>query len=68
MAGIKKDPNKEYSENWGGYRGGGRKRKSEGGRVRLQLSLSIEQRTKIKELAKQANKDVSSFVLSKIFD
>lgn len=68
MPGIKKDPTKEYSENWGGYRGGGRKRKSENGRVQLQLSLTEEQRTKIKELAKLENKDVSSFVLSKIFN
>ena len=52
----------------GGMRqGSGRKRKSENGRVVMQISLTEDERSKIKEMAKLANKDVSGFIKDLIF-
>lgn len=49
-----------------GYHGGGRPRKSENGRVHLQLSYTEEQKEEIKNLAAELNVTVSQLVLDAI--
>lgn len=51
-----------------GYHGGGRKRKSEAGRVSFCVSCTEEQREAIKKKAEDMNMTVSELILSSVLN
>ena len=66
MAGVKKDPNKTYSPNYGGKReGGGRKMLYECGRQQLAISCSKAQKKAIQNAASEAGMTTAAYVLEK---
>ena len=67
MAGVKKDPNKTYSPNYGGVREGqGRKKLYEGGRQQVAFSCSMAQKEALQAAASAAGLTVSAYILQKL--
>ena len=50
-----------------GYHGGGRKRKSDGGRQSFNVSCTQEEKEKIKSLAKKNGLTVSEMIITSVF-
>lgn len=69
MPGVKKDPSREYSPNWGGKRDNlaGRVGRKPTGRQKIYRTLSIagtdEEVSRIRELAEESGKSVSRYVI-----
>ena len=67
MAGVKKDPNKTYSPNYGGRRTGqGRKKLYDGGRQQVAFSCSAAQKEALQAAAARENLTVSAYILQKL--
>ena len=67
MAGVKKNPDKTYSPNYGGVRAGqGRKKLYEGGRQQVAFSCSAAQKEALHQAAAAAGLTVSAYILQKL--
>lgn len=64
MAGIKKEDDKNYNENWGGARkGAGRKKISESGRIPVQISPQQEELDEITKAAESEGLNRTRFII-----